>query len=70
MHDLVQRDIDAVNLKLAKYETIKKFYICPEEFTIDGGLLTPSLKVKKKVALERYKAEIEAMYAGGGASEG
>jgi long-chain acyl-CoA synthetase len=67
VHDLVQRDIDAVNLKLAKYETIKKFFICPEEFTIDGGLLTPSLKVKKKIALERYKAEIDAMYAGGGA---
>ena len=64
-----KRDIDAVNTKLAKYETIKKFYICPEEFTIDGGLLTPSLKVKKKVALERYKAEIDAMYAGGGAAD-
>ncbi len=70
VRELVQRDIDTVNLKLAKYETIKKFYICPEEFTIDGGLLTPSLKVKKKVALERYKTEIEAMYAGGGAAEG
>lgn len=61
---LVQADIDVVNTKLAKYETIKKFYICPEEFTIDGGLLTPSLKVKKKVALERYRTEIDAMYAG------
>ncbi len=69
VRELVQRDIDAVNLKLAKFETIKKFYICPEEFTIDGGLLTPSLKVKKKVALERYKAEIDAMYAGGGAAD-
>jgi glutathione S-transferase len=69
VRELVQRDIDAVNLKLAKFETIKKFYICPEEFTIDGGLLTPSLKVKKKVALERYKAEIDAMYAGGGGAE-
>ena len=43
-------------------ETIKKFFVCPEEFTIDGGLLTPSMKVKKKVALERYKAEVDAMY--------
>jgi long-chain acyl-CoA synthetase len=69
VRELVQRDIDTVNLKLAKFETIKKFYICPEEFTIDGGLLTPSLKVKKKVALERYKAEIDAMYAAGGGGE-
>jgi long-chain acyl-CoA synthetase len=69
VHDLVQKDIDVVNAKLAKFETIKKFYICPEEFTIDGGLLTPSLKVKKKVALERYKSEIDAMYAGGGGAE-
>jgi long-chain acyl-CoA synthetase len=69
VHDLVQKDIDVVNAKLAKFETIKKVYICPEEFTIDGGLLTPSLKVKKKVALERYKAEIDAMYAGGGGAD-
>ena len=66
---LVQTDIDEVNTKLAKFETIKRFFICPEEFTIDGGLLTPSLKVKKKVALERYKTEIEAMYAAGGGAE-
>ena len=59
-------DVEAVNKGLAKYETIKKFYVVPEEFTIDGGLLTPSLKVKKKVALQRYEKEIEAMYAGGG----
>ena len=62
VRELVQADIDVVNLKLAKYETIKKFFVCPEEFTIDGGLLTPSMKVKKKVALERYKAEVDAMY--------
>ncbi len=65
---LVQADIDVVNQKLAKFERIKKIYICPEEFTIDCGLLTPSLKVKKKVAIERYKVQIDAMYAGSEAS--
>ncbi len=69
VRELVQADLDVVNTKLAKFETIKKFFICPEEFTIDGGLLTPSLKVKKKIALERYKSEIDAMYAGGGGAE-
>lgn len=62
--EMVKGDIEAVNKKLAKYETIKNFHICPEEFTIDGGLLTPSLKVKKKVAMERYKSDIDAMYSG------
>ncbi len=62
----IAADVETVNKGLAKYETIKKFFVVPEEFTIDGGLLTPSLKVKKKVALQRYEKDIEAMYASGG----
>ncbi len=68
LREMIQGDITEVNKKLAKYETIKRFHVCAEEFTIDGGLLTPSLKVKKKVAIERYKAEIDGMYAGAGSS--
>jgi long-chain acyl-CoA synthetase len=59
---LIQENINETNKNLAKFETIKKFYICNEEFSIDNGLLTPSLKVKKKIVLERFKENIDAMY--------
>ncbi len=60
--ELIQKDIDEVNQKLARYETIKKFILCPIEFTQDN-YLTPSLKVKKKVLIKDYFAEINALYA-------
>lgn len=59
----IESDIENTNRGLAKFETIKKFYIIPEEFTVDSGLVTASLKVKKKLLFERYRAEIDAMYS-------
>jgi long-chain acyl-CoA synthetase len=59
---LVDDEIAAMNRKLASFETIKKYVIVPE-FTIEDGSLTPTLKLKKNVVLERYNDRIEAMYA-------
>lgn len=59
----VKRVIEKVNSKLASYETIKKFRIVPKDFTIERGELTPTLKVKRKVVMERYKDLIEEMYS-------
>ncbi|HVR63440.1 MAG TPA: long-chain fatty acid--CoA ligase [Polyangia bacterium] len=59
----VQKDIDALNATLASYETIKRFTILPHDFSEAAGELTPSLKVKRKVVLERYKPAIDALYA-------
>jgi long-subunit acyl-CoA synthetase (AMP-forming) len=58
----LEKQIDGVNAKLARVQTIKKFAIIPKEFTIDGGELTPTMKVKRKVVNEKYKVEIEALY--------
>ena len=58
----LERQIDTVNDKLARVQTIKRFTIIPREFTIDGGELTPTMKVKRKVVNEKYKREIEALY--------
>ena len=60
---LVQKIIDQINLQLAHYETVKKFVILPNEFTIDSGELTPSLKIRRNVVNKRYKAELDSMYA-------
>jgi long-chain acyl-CoA synthetase len=58
---LIKREVDEKNNEFASFETVKKFTIVPE-FTIENGLLTPTLKIKKNLAMEKYKNEIEAMY--------
>ena len=51
-----------MNRHLASFESIKYFRILPHDFTPEGGELTPSLKVKRKVVAERYRDTIEDMY--------
>jgi len=48
---------------LAPYERIKAFALLPENFTLENDLLTPTLKPKRKNIAERYRDEIESMYA-------
>jgi formiminotetrahydrofolate cyclodeaminase len=60
----VEREVEKVNTGLARYETIKRFLILPGEFTIDGGELTPTLKLKRRVVHAKYAEEIDAIYAG------
>jgi long-chain acyl-CoA synthetase len=61
---LVQRRIDRVNAELASYETIKKFAIMTRPLTVVNGLLTATLKVRRKKVYEAFKAELEALYEG------
>ncbi|ABE53369.1 AMP-dependent synthetase and ligase [Shewanella denitrificans OS217] len=49
---------------LAAFEQIKKFSLLPEAFTIEAGLITPTLKLRRKAIYQRYAPEITAMYAG------
>lgn len=67
---LYQGVVDAVNEKVARFEAVKKFTILPEPFTMDGGELTPTLKVKRRVVEKRYARLIEAMYSDGGGKKG
>jgi long-chain acyl-CoA synthetase len=60
--DLMQRQIEALTPNLAKYERIKKIALLEDEFTIEGGELTPTLKVKRRVIDEKYRDVIEALY--------
>jgi long-chain acyl-CoA synthetase len=59
--DLMRTVIDETNRELASFETIKDFRFVPE-FTIDNGLLTPTLKIKRSLAVEHYADLIEEMY--------
>ncbi|HPH65312.1 MAG TPA: AMP-dependent synthetase/ligase [Kofleriaceae bacterium] len=54
--------IAAVNAHLAQFETIKKFWVSTEPLTVEGGLLTSSLKLRRKAVYERFRDKFEAMY--------
>jgi long-subunit acyl-CoA synthetase (AMP-forming) len=58
----LQKQVDEVNAKLARVQTIKKFAILPKELSIEGGELTPTMKVKRKVVNEKYAREIASLY--------
>ena len=59
----LQGEIDRVNGKLAQVQTIKRWVVIPGEFSIEGGELTPTMKIKRKVIREKYAAQIDALYA-------
>jgi long-chain acyl-CoA synthetase len=61
---LVDERVARVNLRLARFETIKAYTILNDELSKEGGELTVSLKVKRKVIDEKFKVQIEAMYVG------
>ncbi len=58
---LLESEVQKKNKAFASYETIKKVTIVPE-FTIENGLLTPTLKIKKNIAFNKYSEEIDGMY--------
>jgi long-chain acyl-CoA synthetase len=60
---LVQGYIDELNAKLNHWETIKKFIILDRDLSIDEGELTPSMKLKRRVVAEKYKNELDSLYA-------
>jgi long-chain acyl-CoA synthetase len=62
LHKLVQERVDKVNAQLASYESIKKFVIMPTPLTVEGGLLTASLKVRRKKVYEAFKRQFEGLY--------
>ena len=64
VRELFQQGVDAVNANLANVEKIKKFTILPNDLSVDGGELTPTLKVKRKVINEKYADQIKAIYSG------
>ncbi len=63
---LYQQRVAEINGKLARYESIKKFVLLPRDFSIEGGELTPTLKLKRKIIYEKYKDKIEGMYTDNG----
>jgi len=59
---LVQKQLDKYNPLFGHTEQVKKVTLLPEEWTIDSGELTPSLKLRRKIIEQRYAHEIERIY--------
>ncbi len=62
--EAIQADIDEqVNTQFARVEQVRKFTLLPKPFSIEGGEMTPTLKLKRKNICDMHLGEIEAMYA-------
>jgi long-chain acyl-CoA synthetase len=58
----LEEEVTAVNASLARFEQIKRFAVLPVELSVEGGQLTPTLKVKRPVVEEQFKAVIDDLY--------
>ena len=59
---MVQGYVDELNNGLNRWETIKRFAILDRDLSVDEGELTPSLKLRRKIVVERYGSEIDLLY--------
>ena len=62
---IVQREVAQLTRTLADYERVRRVALLPEEFSIDSGEMTPTLKIKRRVVDEKYGQLIEELYGGG-----
>ena len=60
--DKIEKIIEEINSKLTLTEKVKKFYLIDENFSIENGLLTPTMKVKRNKVIEKYKNTLENLY--------
>jgi len=63
VQSLYEEIVEGVNDKLARFEKLKRVVLVPEEFSADNGVLTPTLKLRRRVVEERYRRQIDELYA-------
>jgi long-chain acyl-CoA synthetase len=59
----IQREVDGVNERLARFEQIREWELLPAELTLEGGELTPTLKVKRRVVAVKYREQLDRLFA-------
>ena len=60
--DQIKKEVDNINKSLSRIENIKKFFVINEKFSIENGMLTPTLKLKRYKIVQKYKNEFEKLY--------
>ena len=63
LQTLVAQRVDAINTQLARYESIKRFFIAESPLSVEDGTLTSSLKLRRKAVYDRLRDKFEALYA-------
>lgn len=58
----IEQEVDGINKKFGNWEMIKRFELTPDAWSIDGGHLTPTLKLKRKIVMEKYKDLYQKIY--------
>jgi len=61
----IQKEVDMANEQLPRYMQIKYYRILPAPFSIEGGEMTPTMKLKKRVIEDKYKDLLDSMYKEG-----
>jgi len=62
VYKLMEEEIDKLLVDISNYERVKKFIMIPRLLTIEDGEITPSLKIKRKVVIEKFAGQIDALY--------
>jgi long-chain acyl-CoA synthetase len=63
VHDMIDEHVKKLNASLNRWETIKKWAVLDHDLSVDGGQLTPSLKVKRGVVAEQNKETLDGFYS-------
>ena len=63
VNELVQGIVEEVNSERSRFEQVKRFAILPRDFEMEHGEVTPTLKLKRRVVLEHFADEVDALYA-------
>ncbi len=61
-HEVISNEIEKMNLNFSNIEKIKKFFVIDKQFSIENGLMTPTLKIKRYKIIKEYKTELEKLY--------
>jgi long-chain acyl-CoA synthetase len=56
-------DVNRLQRDLSKYERVRRISLLPAAFTVDNGMMTPTLKIKRKAVEKEYASQIDTMYA-------
>lgn len=62
VYERIEQEIERINKRLGKWEQVKVFALTPDEWSIDAGHLTPTLKLKRRIILEKYKDMYNTFY--------
>jgi long-chain acyl-CoA synthetase len=63
VQELYEKIVGEVNQNLARFEKLKRVLLVADEFSADNGALTPTMKLRRRVVEERYRREIDELYA-------